>query len=180
MPPFLAFLTPYIGYIKAGGVVAAFSLTFYAGYHYCDMKHDAAMVEAVQKAVQKQKDFDKVAIATAVDYGNKQAAIAENTQELLRKVRTNVPKSDGCPLSSDYVSLWNASLYANTPAGRAGKPDGGTTPAPAAAPVTATQPVTAIDALENAVVNYGTCTAIREQLVGLQHIVREFQKAQTP
>jgi hypothetical protein len=156
-----SFLNPYLTAIKVGAIVALLVGDFYLGYHYRALGEDAAMLKAANEAAQSQKALDQDSITAAVSAAQHQATIAANTQAILKRISANVQKTDACPLSNNFVGLWAAGLSGTTQT---------TNPVQSDA---AASPFTAVDALDNAVTNFGICNGIAQQLTDLQTLLKQ-------
>lgn len=135
--------------------------TFYAGYHYKSLGDAAMIAQAQAAAIKKQQALDKAALDAAVSDAQAQQKIITVTHTIVQKVTRYVQKTDACPLSSGYLRVWNAGVSGTDIASNPGKPDA------------ATSGATAVDAVNNAIENFGTCHAIAQQLTDLQNLIRQ-------
>ena len=159
-----SFLTPYLFWLKVGAIVLVLGTAVVLTHRYDEGQYAEGLLKAANEAAAEQKKLDQESINAAATAAEHQATIAANTQTILKRISANVQKTDACPLSVSYVGLWNAQL--SSP---------GQTPNSAQSPTTPTA-VTAVDALNNAALNFGTCNAISQQLTDLQSLLKESVK----
>lgn len=155
-----SFLTPYLTALKTAAIILLSLSAFYAGYHYKSLGDAAMVAQAEAAAIKKQQVLDKTALDAAVADAKAQQQIVTVTHTIIQKVTRYVQKTDACPLSSGYVGVWNASVSGTDITANPGKSD--------AAP----SGVTAVDALNNAVENFGSYHSIAQQLSDLQNLIR--------
>lgn len=103
----LSFLTPYLSIIKYGGIAVAIGLIVFFVHNYDQGQQSKAILDATQKAAEAQKTQDAISIKSAVEAAQHQVEIHTVTQTITKRIPVYVAKTDACPVSSNYVRLWN-------------------------------------------------------------------------
>lgn len=104
-------ISPYaLGGIIVGTVIilggdAWFS--YNAGYNKEKSVIEQMVADATQKAADAQKAQDTISLKAAVDAAQHQVEIHTVTQTITKRIPVYVAKTDACPVSPNYVRLWN-------------------------------------------------------------------------
>lgn len=155
-----SFITPYIKAIEIGAVIAILVGDFYFGYHYRALGEEKAIAVAEAQAITRQKAQDQITLDAALADAKAQQHIVTVTQTIIKKVPIYVQKTDACPVSLGYTSVWNLGVAGADQSNAAGQSNA--TPSG----------LTAVDALNNAIVNYSTYHQVAQQLTDLQAWVK--------
>ena len=103
--------SPYIlGAIALGSIAivgGSYGIGHHAGTTAQEAKMEKAIIEATQKAAAAQKTQDAISLKSAVDAAQHQIEIHTVTQTITKRIPVYVAKTDACPVSSNYVRLWN-------------------------------------------------------------------------
>ncbi|MDE2020597.1 MAG: hypothetical protein KGJ13_09705 [Patescibacteria group bacterium] len=102
-----SFLTPYLSIIKYGSIVVAIGVVIFFVHRYDQGQQLQAVLDATQKAAEAQKTQDAISLKSAVDAAQHQIEIHTVTQTITKRIPVYVAKTDACPVSSNYVRLWN-------------------------------------------------------------------------
>ncbi|MDE2020186.1 MAG: hypothetical protein KGJ13_07625 [Patescibacteria group bacterium] len=102
-----SFLTPYLSIIKYGSIVVAIGMVVFFVHRYDEGQQLQAVLDATQKAAEAQKTQDAISLKSAVDAAQHQVEIRTVTQTITKRIPVYVAKTDACPVSSNYVRLWN-------------------------------------------------------------------------
>ena len=102
-----SFLTPYLSIIKYGSIVIAIGVVIFFVHRYDQGQQLQAVLDATQKAAEAQKTQDAISLKSAVDAAQHQVEIHTVTQTITKRIPVYVAKTDACPVSSNYVRLWN-------------------------------------------------------------------------
>lgn len=120
----LSFLTPYLSIIKYGSIAVAIGVIIFFVHQYDQGQQSKALLDATQKAADAQKAQDAISLKSAVDAAQHQVEIHTVTQTITKRIPVYVAKTDACPVSSNYVRLWNDAVAGtDTFSATTGKPN---------------------------------------------------------
>lgn len=120
----LSFLTPYLSIIKYGGIAIVIGLIVFFVHRYDQGQQLQAVLDATAKAANAQKTQDAISLKSAVDAAQHQVEIHTVTQTITKRIPVYVAKTDACPVSSNYVRLWNDAVAGtDTFSATTGKPN---------------------------------------------------------
>lgn len=120
----LSFLTPYLSIIKYGSIAVSIGVIIFFVHQYDQGQQSKAILDATQKAAEAQKTQDAISLKSAVDAAQHQVEIHTVTQTITKRIPVYVAKTDACPVSSNYVRLWNDAVAGtDTFSATTGKPN---------------------------------------------------------